>query len=70
MADQVIPWGFDPGSVTAPTTCWYGADDGIVSPAHGAWWAEHVAGATPHVVADTGHLVVITAWVQILAARP
>ena len=26
----VAPWGFDPASIGAPTTCIYGAADGIV----------------------------------------
>lgn len=70
VADQVVPWGFDPGSITAPTTCWYGADDGIISPAHGDWWSEQIPGAELTVVADIGHLAVVTAWADILAARP
>lgn len=67
-ADQVLPWGFDPGAVTVPTTCWYGTEDVAVPPAHGAWYAERIPAATLTEVPDVGHLVVVPAWPQILAA--
>ncbi len=69
-ADQIQPWGFDPARVSAPTTCWYGADDAIVSPAHGEWWAARIPGARLTVVDGAGHLVVTPAWPDLLAARP
>ncbi len=58
----VAPWGFDPASVGAPTTCIYGAADGIVTPAHGEWWASRIPSAELQVVPDAGHLVITTAW--------
>lgn len=67
VADQVSPWGFDPATVAAPTHCWYGAADEVVAPAHGAWWAERIPGAELTVVDGIGHLVVATAWADVLA---
>lgn len=69
VADQVVPWGFEPGMVMAPTTCWYGTDDGVVTTAHGAWWAAQIPGASLTEVPGIGHLVVVKAWSAILAAR-
>lgn len=66
-ADQINPWGFDPATVRAETTCWYGVDDPIVTPAHGAWYADRIPGATLVEVPEIGHLVIATAWAQILA---
>jgi pimeloyl-ACP methyl ester carboxylesterase len=35
---------------------------------HLDWWASHLRGAERHVLADTGHLLAMTHWAQILAA--
>ncbi|MCU1357027.1 MAG: hypothetical protein JWM89_2445 [Acidimicrobiales bacterium] len=70
VSDQIAPWDFDLSAVIAPTTCWYGTDDAIVTPAHGDWWASQIPGATTHEVDGIGHLVITTAWPDILDARP
>ncbi|HET6951008.1 MAG TPA: alpha/beta hydrolase [Acidimicrobiales bacterium] len=64
----VVPWGFDPSAVGAPTTAFYGADDVIVPPAHGEWYVARVPGASLRVVAGAGHLVALAAWGEILEA--
>ena len=60
------PWGFDPADVQAPTLLVYGAEDGIVSRAHGEWWQQRVPGARLEVVPGAGHLVIAPAWGQVL----
>lgn len=67
VADQVAPWGFDTAGISAPTRCWYGAADEVVTTAHGTWWADRIAGAELTVVDGAGHLVVATAWADVLA---
>jgi pimeloyl-ACP methyl ester carboxylesterase len=64
----VAPWGFDPAAVGAPTTAFYGADDPLVTPAHGRWYVDRVPGAELRVVPGIGHLVGLTAWVDVLKA--
>ena len=67
----VADWGFDPASIGAPTTCLYGADDLLVAPAHGEWWAARIPAAELDVVDGAGHLVVVPAWPRVVAAaRP
>jgi pimeloyl-ACP methyl ester carboxylesterase len=64
----VAPWGFDLAAVGAPTTAIYGADDDIVRPAHGEWYAAQVPGTEMRVVPGIGHLVALTRWADVLAA--
>ena len=64
----VAAWAFDPASIGAPTTCIYGADDLLVPPAHGEWWAGRVPSTQMEVVDGAGHLVVVPAWPRVLAA--
>ncbi len=68
VADQIVPWGFDPAAIGAPVTLFYGADDVAVSAEHGRWYAQRLAAAQLHVVPDAGHLVVMTEWRSILGA--
>ena len=63
----VVPWGFDPAAVGAPVALVYGADDALVPPAHGEWWAARFASAELEVVDGPGHLVVQPAWADVLA---
>jgi pimeloyl-ACP methyl ester carboxylesterase len=55
----VRDWGFDLGAIRVPVTVWQGEQDLMVPFAHGRWLAEHVAGATPRLFADEGHLSII-----------
>jgi pimeloyl-ACP methyl ester carboxylesterase len=68
VAYTVADWGFDPAAIGAPTTCVYGADDTLVPPAHGEWWAARIPAARVEVVDGAGHLVVVPAWPRVLAA--
>jgi pimeloyl-ACP methyl ester carboxylesterase len=68
VADQVAPWGFDIADVSVPTIAFYGEADPIVSPEHGRWYAEGVSDGELRVVPAAGHLVVVTAWRDILTA--
>jgi pimeloyl-ACP methyl ester carboxylesterase len=63
----LVPWGFDPMSVGAPTSGFYGAEDTHVTPAHGDWYAERVPDADLRIVPGIAHLVVMTAWPEILS---
>ncbi|MDY7102623.1 MAG: alpha/beta fold hydrolase [Actinomycetota bacterium] len=63
-----VPWGFDPAAIGAPTTVVSGADDVLVPPAHGAWWASHIPEAAHEVIAGAGHLVIRPAWPRVLTA--
>ena len=51
-------WGFDPAAITVPVFVWQGSVDLMVPFAHGEWLAQHVAGATPHLLDGEGHLSV------------
>lgn len=62
----VAPWGFDPRAVGAPVRCWYGADDAVVGPQHGQWWADQVADGRLTVVPDAGHLLIRQVWADVL----
>jgi pimeloyl-ACP methyl ester carboxylesterase len=67
--DLVIarPWGFDIESIRCPVHVWQGAHDRMVPYAHGAWLAEHVPTACPHLLAEHGHLsLVVDSFGQIL----
>jgi pimeloyl-ACP methyl ester carboxylesterase len=68
VATTVAPWGFEPRDVNAPVALWYGEDDELVSPVHGAWWAEVLAAADLRVVPGAGHFLPLVAWKQILAS--
>jgi pimeloyl-ACP methyl ester carboxylesterase len=60
------PWGFDPADVRAPVLLGYGADDALVPPEHGRWWAARLPAATLDVVPGVGHLVVVPFWDRAL----
>lgn len=62
------PWGFDPTTMTAPVAVWYGDEDLMVPPTHGAWLGEHIAGAAVSRYRDDGHISLITDHLEDLAA--
>jgi hypothetical protein len=39
-----------------PLRIWHGREDRFVPVSHGQWLAEHIAGATAHILAGHGHL--------------
>lgn len=49
-------WGFGLDEITVPVHVWQGDQDLMVPFAHGRWLAEHVPGATPHLLPGEGHL--------------
>jgi pimeloyl-ACP methyl ester carboxylesterase len=68
VASSVAPWGFEPSDVSTPVNLWYGADDELVGPEHGAYWAGTLPEADLTVVPGAGHLLPLTHWGRILAA--
>ncbi len=68
VATSVAPWDFDARRVAAPVTLWYGEEDVLVPPVHGAWWEGVVPNCTLNVVPGAGHLLPSVAWKQILAS--
>ena len=52
---EVSPWGFDPAMTGIPVIVWHGKDDQLVPMSHGAWLAERIPTAVPHVGEQEGH---------------
>jgi pimeloyl-ACP methyl ester carboxylesterase len=48
-------WDIDPAELRVPTLLWYGERDRLVSPAHGHWHAERIAGSTLTIRPGKGH---------------
>ncbi len=51
----IEPWGFDPATITVPTAVWWGSEDVLVPPSHGAWIAKTVPTAIPRIDTSGGH---------------
>jgi pimeloyl-ACP methyl ester carboxylesterase len=49
-------WGFALDGIEVPVSIWHGHEDRFVPLAHGAWLAEHVSGASVHLLDGHGHL--------------
>jgi pimeloyl-ACP methyl ester carboxylesterase len=60
------PWGFEPADVRAPVLLGYGADDALVTPEHGRWYADRLPDAALEIVPGVGHLVVVPFWDRAL----
>jgi pimeloyl-ACP methyl ester carboxylesterase len=68
VASTIAPWGFDPAGVDVPVSLWYGDEDSLVTPEHGAYWAGVLPDAELHVVPAAGHLLPMVAWREILGS--
>jgi pimeloyl-ACP methyl ester carboxylesterase len=53
------PWGFEPGSMSAPVKVWHSLDDRFVPFGHGRWLADTIPGAPAALRDDDGHLTVV-----------
>lgn len=50
------PWGFELDACQAPVHIWQGGHDKMVPFGHGAWLADHIPSACPHLDPEEGHL--------------
>jgi pimeloyl-ACP methyl ester carboxylesterase len=50
------PWGFEPAAITVPVEIFYGDQDHMVPPTHGAWLASHIPTARVFHDEHEGHL--------------
>jgi pimeloyl-ACP methyl ester carboxylesterase len=50
------PWGFDPEAISVPVEIFYGDQDKMVPPTHGAWLASHLKTARTFHDEREGHL--------------
>ncbi len=55
-----VPWGFDPAAITVPVMVMHGREDKFVPFAHGQWLAARIPGARTRLLADDGHLTLMT----------
>lgn len=62
------PWGFVASELPSRVALFYGKDDPVITPEHGRWWARALTGAALTVVPESGHLVPLVAWAEILEA--
>jgi pimeloyl-ACP methyl ester carboxylesterase len=67
VAAGLGPWGFDPSRVRTPTRLFYGDDDPVVGLPDARWWEQALPEAQLSVL-QGGHLLPVTAWLQILSA--
>jgi pimeloyl-ACP methyl ester carboxylesterase len=56
------------GAIDVPVHLFGGNGDLAVGLEHLDWWASHLPGAERRVLAETGHLLAVTHWAEILAA--
>jgi pimeloyl-ACP methyl ester carboxylesterase len=61
------PWGFDVASIGVPVSIWYGDQDLMVPPTHGAWLGSHVPGCTVVHRHDEGDISLVTSHLDELA---
>jgi pimeloyl-ACP methyl ester carboxylesterase len=62
-------WGVDLGSIQVPVSIWYGDEDLMVPPTHGAWLSANIATATPRHHPGDGHLSIVTSHFDELASE-
>jgi len=62
-------WDLDLERLTVPCHLWYGAEDGMVPPAHGVWLRDHLPDARLEIRSGEGHGdVVFSRMEEVLAA--
>lgn len=49
----VSPWGFELDEIDLPTMIWHGSEDKFNSISHGRWLADHMPGASSHLLEGT-----------------
>jgi pimeloyl-ACP methyl ester carboxylesterase len=59
-------WEFTPSQVAADVLLFYGAQDGLVPPAHGEWYRDRLPSAELEIQPGVGHLVVVPGWSRVL----
>jgi len=64
------PWGFDLGSITAPTSIHHGDADSTVPVQHARLYAEAIPGAQLHIHHGEGHVSILSHPHDILATPP
>jgi pimeloyl-ACP methyl ester carboxylesterase len=55
----VTPWGFELAGIVVPIAVWQGDADLMVPAGHGAWLAEQIPTAVPHLLPGEGHVSVL-----------
>jgi pimeloyl-ACP methyl ester carboxylesterase len=50
------PWGFDPASIQAPVSIWYGPDDVLCPRGHAEWLLSRIPGSERHELPH-GHML-------------
>ena len=66
--ELLAPWGFDLARIGVPVEVWYGDQDAMVPPAHGAWLAAHIPGARAVHLPAAGHISLVVDNLARLAA--
>ncbi len=64
----LAPWGCDVTRIGVPVEIWYGDQDVMVPPAHGAWLAAHIPGARAQHQPAAGHISLVVENLTSLAA--
>lgn len=54
------PWGFDPATIAVPVEVWYGDEDLMVPPTHGAWLVKNLPTAREVHRPGEGHISLVT----------
>ncbi len=65
----LAPWGFDPATIERPVTIWYGDEDRMVPPTHGAWLGTTIPGARVRHRPDEGHVSLVARHRDEIAAE-
>jgi pimeloyl-ACP methyl ester carboxylesterase len=61
-------WGFHPATIEVPVDVWYGDEDLMVPPTHGAWLGRNISTSVLHHHPVEGHLSIFANHMKELAA--